>query len=235
MGYGLGADGLWSTYAAIRASCVVPVPGTLDSIPPGVVSSATDAILTSYHAMKTCCNLQPEHAVLCLGIGGLGLNAISVAKKCLGVQCVVACDTREMALQSAKEAGADYTSNPDMLASVVSQNNLMIDFAFDFVGSQSTFDLCFSAIRCGGTIHVVGLAVAELNLAPLRVMKKRLTYKTSYWGAKQELAEILQAIADGLLSPKVEMRPMDEVVQVLDDMYNGKLKSRVALFPSGPG
>ena len=231
--YGLNADGAWAAYVTIRATAAIPVPGTPDSIPPGIVSSATDAILTPYHAMKTCCGLQPEHTVLCLGAGGLGLNAISIAKKCLGVRCVIACDSRDLALQAAKEAGADYIATPDTLLSIIAEANLMVDFAFDFVGFQSTFDLCFSALRCGGTIHVLGLASkAELNVSPLRVMKKRLIYKTSYWGSKGELIEILQALADGVLKPQVEMRSMKEVTQVLDDMRDGRLRSRVALFPS---
>ncbi|KIP02859.1 hypothetical protein PHLGIDRAFT_111583 [Phlebiopsis gigantea 11061_1 CR5-6] len=231
LAYGLGSDGSWAAYTAVRATCVVRVPGTPAQIASGVASTATDAILTPYHAMKTCCGVRPEHTVLCVGIGGLGLNAVAIAKRCLGARRVIACDTREVALRLAQEAGADCGATPDSLPGMLADRQLVVDFALDFVGTQATYELCFSAIRCGGTIHVAGIAAPTLSIPPLKAMTKELTFKTSYWGTKRELVEVLQAIADGQLNPKVEMRPMGEVGQVLEDMRNGKLTSRVALYP----
>ena len=72
----------------------------------------------------------------------------------------------------------------------------------------------------------------ELSAPPPVLMLKELTYKTSYWGTKAELEEILQAIADGILSSKVELRPLSECVQVLEEMHQGKLIGRIALVPS---
>ena len=228
----MGLDGTWAAYVVVRAACVIPVPATQHDILPGVVSTATDAILTPYHAMKTCCRVQPEHTVLCVGIGGLGHNAVNIAKKCLKARCVIACDVRESALETAREAGADYATTPDKLASVLAEHQIVVDFAFDFVGSQSTFDLCFSSVRFAGTIHNIGLSTPAMNFPPLGIMlMKELTFKTSFYGTKVELVEVLQAVADGLLSPRVEMRPMREVAQVMKDLHDGKLTSRVALIP----
>ena len=231
-GYGMNLDGTWASYVAIRAGSLVPVPATQEQVPPGAVSASTDAVLTPYHAMKTRCNLQPEHTVLCLGVGGLGYNAVAIAKKALGVRCVIACDVREQALENAKEAGADYVATPEDLQQVLSTNQLVVDFAFDFVGSQQTFDLCYASVRGGGTIHLVGIGGHAVEVSPLAAMLKDLTIKARFYGTKQELVEILQLVADGGLQPKVEMRPMSDVFQVLEDLHHGKLESRVALVPS---
>ena len=94
---------------------------------------------------------------------------------------------------------------------------------------------CFAAIRPGGTIHVAGLGATSLTYTHLVVMRKNLTLKTSFWGARSELAEILEVIADGLLKPKVAARPMSQCVEVLDEMREGKLKARVALVPDSVG
>lgn len=229
--YGLGSDGSWAKFTTVHAASVVPVPASPEQIPPGEVAAATDAILTPYHAMKTCCRLQPEHTVLCLGVGGLGANAVAIAKKCLGVRCVIACDTRDLALEGAKAAGADYAVTPGALAEFVAEKELAVDFAFDFVGTQTSFDTCQSIISVGGTIHIVGIGSPLISLVPLAGMVKDITYKTSYWGTKDELAEVLQAVADGLLKPVVETRKMSECAQVLEDMHHGKLRARVALIP----
>ncbi|EKM61377.1 uncharacterized protein PHACADRAFT_190538 [Phanerochaete carnosa HHB-10118-sp] len=229
--HGLRHDGSWAEYIALRASSVVPVPGTLDGIAPAIISAATDAVLTPYHAMKTSCRVQAEHTVLCMGIGGLGLNGVDIAKKCLGARCVIACDTRSVALHDALAAGADYAVPPEQLLSLIEEERLVVDFAFDFVGIQATFDACFAAIRPGGTIHVLGLLADTLAYTALTAMRKDLTLKSSFWGTRDELAEILQAISDGLLKPKVDSRPMSQCIQVLDDMREGRLQARVALVP----
>ncbi|KAJ3558545.1 hypothetical protein NM688_g857 [Phlebia brevispora] len=216
--FGLGIDGCWAKYLALRASCVVPVPADPQTLPPAIVAVATDAVLTPYHALKACCRVQPGQTVLCLGVGGVGLNAVAIAKSCLGAGCVVACDTRESTLTLAAEMGADYVVHPDGLAGLIAEQSLSIDVAVDFVGTQSTFDQCFQAVRHSGTIHVVGLAGPPISLVPTVMMVKDITVKVSSWGTKAELAEVLQVILDGKIKPKVELRSMDECGQVLKEM-----------------
>lgn len=229
--YGLALDGSWAPYAVVNASSVIPIPGGPDRVSPAVASSATDAVLTPYHAMKTCCRVLPEHTVLCMGIGGLGLNAVEIAKKLLGVGCVVACDTRDLVLDNARAAGADYAVTPDKLSALVAEKKLLIDFAFDFVGSQKAFDTCIAAVAMGGTIHTVGFDTPTIVTPLLLRLAKELTLKSSSYGTKEELGEVLKAIADGVLQPKVETRPLSECAQVLEEMHQGKLKCRVALVP----
>ncbi|KAI0347645.1 alcohol dehydogenase [Trametopsis cervina] len=229
-GHGLGDSGAWAEYMFVRAECAVPVPGTPQTISPAIVAISTDAILTPYHAMKHACNIQPGQTVLIYGVGGLGLHAVAIGKSMLGAK-VVACDLRQTSLEQAKDLGADYIATPDKLLACISENKLSIDVAIDIVGAQSTFEACFAAIRPGGTIHHTGLASPEITITPVVAMVKNLTYKTSYWGCKSELAEILQAIADGKLTTLVQERRMSELPQLLHDMHEGKIKSRVAVIP----
>lgn len=196
------------------------------------MSTSTDAVLTPYRAMKSACKLQPEHTILCLGVGGLGFNGVTIAKRCLGVRCVIACDTRVSALEDAREAGADFAVTPEELPALLAEKSLLIDFAFDFVGVQTTFDTCLAMIRAGGTIHTVGVGGAPLVMPPGTAMMKDLTWKTGFYGTREELVEVLQAVAEGVLSPKVETRPMSECIQVLEEMRAGKLRGRVALIPA---
>lgn len=228
--YGITHDGSWAPYAAVHASSVVRVPTGPDRIPPEVVCAATDAVITPFHAMKIC-RLGPAHTVLCVGVGGLGLNGVQIAKRLMGARCVIACDTRTVALENARAAGADHVVHPDELLSLVSEKDLLIDFAFDFVGTQKTFDACMAAVAVGGTIHSIGISAQTLVASPTMRMAKELTLKASQYGTREELGEVLQAIADGLLSPQVSTRPMSECEQVLDALREGKVQSRVALIP----
>lgn len=76
---GLGIDGSYAPYVAVPARIIVPVNATKEEIPPPVAAVSTDAVLTSYHALK---DLKVGETVLIVGIGGLGMNAIQIAKVC---------------------------------------------------------------------------------------------------------------------------------------------------------
>lgn len=191
--FGLGSDGAWAQYVAVRASSLVPVPGDPSTLPPAIAAIATDALLTPYHALKSCCRVQPGQTVLCLGAGGLGLNAIAIAKNCLGAGCVIACDKRQSSLTQALDMGADHAVPPDELVEYISEKKLAVNVAVDFVGTQATFDTCLAAVTHGGIIHIIGLPGPAIQLLPVAAMLKDLTVKVSYWGRKDELVEVLQA------------------------------------------
>ncbi|GJE87707.1 zinc-binding dehydrogenase [Phanerochaete sordida] len=229
--HGLGLEGTWAEYIAVHASSAVPVPASPERVPPGMACAATDAALSPYHALKTCCGVRAGHTVLCIGLGGLGLNAVGIAKRVLGAARVIGCDTRAPACEDARAAGADYAMGPEALLGFIEQEKLAVDVAIDFVGTQATFDACFAAIRPGGMVHLVGLGANEIAYRPLSMMTKDLTLKTSFWGTRAELAEVLQAIADGLLKPMVTSRPMSQCAEVLDEMRAGKVQARIALVP----
>lgn len=74
---GLGIDGSYAPYVAVAARSVVPVNATKEEIPPAVAAISTDAVLTSYHALR---DLKAGETVLIIGVGGLGINAIQIAK-----------------------------------------------------------------------------------------------------------------------------------------------------------
>lgn len=215
----------------MRASCVVPIPADLQALPPAIAAVATDAVLTPYHALRT--SVREGQTVLCLGIGGLGLNAVAIAKNCCGASSVVACDIRESTLLQAAGVGADHTAHPDGLLEYLADKKVLVDVnvAVDFVGTQATFDLCFAALRPGGMINIVGIAGRPLQVDPVIIMAKEMTSRVIFWGRKDELVEVLKAIVDGKLKPMVESRPMSECVQVLQELHEGKLNKRVALIP----
>ena len=114
---------------------------------------------------------------------------------------------------------------------LVTENKLTISTAIDFVGTQSTFELAFEVLQHGGQIHIIGLHAPIIQVVPLKVMLKDLTLRCSFWGTKDELAEILQLLGDGKVKPMVEMRELEQCADVLRDMQDGRLQGRIALTP----
>ncbi|KAJ3484372.1 hypothetical protein NLI96_g5688 [Meripilus lineatus] len=229
--YGIGRDGAWAEYCAVRAACVVPIPADQKAVPPPVAAVATDAVLTPYHALKTCVGLRPGQTVAVIGLGGLGHNAIQIAKNVLGAGRVVGVDTRASTFDAARQAGADQVFTPDDLEVLAHDPKVSIDVVVDFVGTQKSFDTALAIVKPAGIIHIVGLMAPSVQLQLMPAVLKDLTVKASFWGTKAELAEVLHAVAQGKIKPEVHTRPLDDCLEVLKEFHEGKVKGRIALIP----
>ncbi|KAI0675328.1 alcohol dehydogenase [Trametes maxima] len=231
---GIGGDGCWAEYVVARASTVVPVPGNNPKDPrlsPAVVAVTTDAVMTPWHAMKRAAGIQPGQTVLILGCGGLGLNAIQVAKNVLGAGTVIASDVRKESLSLALQVGVDYAVAPGELKALLAEKGILIDVAVDLVGKQGTMDAAIGAVRTGATVLLVGLGADAVSISPLLATTKQLTIRGSFGGDYQDLEECLEAVAEGKVRPEVEEKSMEECGQVVQALARGGVRARVALIP----
>jgi len=225
---GFGADGFFASYVCVQVKDVVPVP---DNVSPAVAAIATDAVLTPYHSLITCAKLTSNQTVLIIGAGGLGLNAIQVAKHCAGVATVVVTDVRDVSVKEALKVGADHACKPEELEALIKEHKFVFDTVVDVVGNAETFNTALARVRIGGTIQIVGMGTRELPIPLVATAMKHVELKFSAWGCRSELKEVLDAISAGKVTPQVDERPLEDCLQVLEDLNSGKLRSRVALIP----
>ncbi|KAL7281673.1 hypothetical protein ACG7TL_004990 [Trametes sanguinea] len=231
---GLNMDGSWADYVKVRPNAIVPVPGNDPQSPrllPGVVAAATDAVLTPWHAIMKTGGIKPEDTLLIVGCGGLGLNAIQIAKRVLGVRTVIASDIREDSLALARESGADHAAAPTALRALFKEQKVRPDVVLDLVGKQETLDLAIALLRIGGKIVWVGLGDGTVTFRPLALGQKQISIQPSFGGDNASLEECLAAIAEGKLTPSVEERPMSDCAAVLHGLEKGEIRARVALIP----
>lgn len=78
---------------------------------------------------------------------------------------------------------------------------------------------------CVGTLGV------ENTLSFKTGVRKRLTILFSYGGQIKDLEEALELISKGSLKPSVESAKLKDFPRMLQDLCDGKIKSRVALVP----
>ena len=84
-------------------SALVKIP---EGIPFEIAAVTTDAVTTCYHALCERVSVKEGDTVLIMGVGGLGINAIQIAKAL--VATVIAAARNEKKLEMAKNCGADY-------------------------------------------------------------------------------------------------------------------------------
>lgn len=63
-------------------------------------------------------------------------------------------------------------------------------------------------------------------------IKKRLTIVFNYGGKYEDVGEVLDLISKKIVRPVVETGDLKDFPKVLQDLHEGKIKSRMALIPA---
>lgn len=232
-GGGLGLDGGMAEYMLVLDAerHLVALP---EGMTPDLAAPLTDAGLTPYHAVRRSVPklTDPRHTAVVIGAGGLGLMGVQ-ALKALTPARVVAVDTRDQALQAAKEAGADTTlMSGDAAVDQIREltGGLGADVVLDFVGAQPTLDLAAKVVRQLGDLTIVGIGGGVLPVGFFSVPYET-SIQTTYWGSQSELAEVMDLGARGLLVPTVTKYSLDDAIEAYRDLHAGKITGRAVIIP----
>ena len=87
-------------------------------------------------------------------------------------------------------------------------------------------------MRFGGKLLYVGTLSNETIVDAKLCIKKRLTVLFNYGGQLEDVVEVLGLIAKKAIRPQVETGSLKDFPKVLQDLHDGKIKSRMALIPS---
>lgn len=87
-------------------------------------------------------------------------------------------------------------------------------------------------MRYGGKLLYVGILSDETIIDAKLCIRKRLAVLFNYGGQYQDVVEVLNLISRKAIKPRVETGDMRDFPKVLQDLHDGKIKSRIALVPS---
>lgn len=145
--------------------------------------------------------VKPGDTVVVVGAGPVGLSAIITARL-YGPGRIVAIDTADSRLQSARQLGADVTinSSSENLVDQVKEmtDGLGAEVAIEAVGVPETFELCTELVRPGGTVANIGVhgEPATLHLETLWI--KSISITTGLVDASST-PTLLKLVAEGQL------------------------------------
>lgn len=192
--------------------------------------------ITAYSALKkAAAGLTAEDAILVIGVGGVGLSAVQMARAVTPAK-IVAADIDPAKREAASAAGAAVTIDngaKDALAALrEATGGVGAAAAIDFVGAPATARFGFDGIRRGGTLVVVGLYGGALPLPVAMFPLKMARIVGSYVGTLPEMHELMALVRAGKVPPiPIGRRPLNEVNATLDDLRNGRIVGRVVLQP----
>lgn len=229
---GLGTDGAMAEYLIVDdARHLVPI-GDLD---PVTTVPLTDAGLTPYHAIKpSLSKLVGGTTAVVIGSGGLGHVAIQMLRH-LTPSRIIALDVTEEKLAFAKEVGAHEAvlSDADAVANVRKiTGSDGATAVFDFVGYQPTIDTAMGVVGAMGDVTIVGLgdgvATAKVGIF---AQPYEVSVRAPYWGARDELMEVLDLARDGVLDVAVERFTLDNALDAYRKLAANDLRGRAVVVP----
>lgn len=223
--FGITLDGGFQEYLLVKnPRALVPIP---DGVSYEAAASATDAILTPFHAiMKVRERLGPATKVLVLGAGGLGLNAIQILNV---FGCKITCvDKKPEVRDIVKNFGASefYTDFDD-----IEDPQETFDLSFDFIGIPESVACSVQYIAAGGKIVMVGMGRLKAVLPIYDLCRREVEVIFNIGGTSVEQAEILQWLKEKKLRPIVETKPMSSLPEYMEKLTKNQLTGRVVFKP----
>ena len=193
--------------------CLLSVPEEIDSMH---AASLTCALGTAYRAVVTRGGVLAGMRVAVIGIGGVGIHALQVARVAGGL--AVAIDRSPRALAAARELGFDARDgeDPETLAALLAQTDGQgYDVVIEAVGRPATTAIAERLVRPGGRIVMVGYVVGDaIELPSARLVLEEVQVLGSRYARMEELERAIRLVADGrvqmVLDRELELDPADE-------------------------
>lgn len=195
-----------------------------------------DAIASVYHALTHRARIQPGETAVIVGIGGLGIHAMQMAKL-MGARVIVA-DVVLDKLQGAQEFHPDIVINsrtenlPERVKELTS--GLGADVVVEGVGGEAVAAVLPDSLAClklGGRLVVLGYNYG----IPLAVDTADLIYgQWTILGSRasnlQDVVDVVNLVEQGKLRPVVsETCPLQQVEQALAHLRVSPPLGRIVL------
>jgi D-arabinose 1-dehydrogenase-like Zn-dependent alcohol dehydrogenase len=218
---GVDVDGAFARYVIRPVRTLIPVEPELD---PAVVAVCTDALATPYHALTAIANVQPGEHVVVIGPGGIGSNAVQIARLLGATVTVVGRSVGK--LEQARTLGAracvQSEAGVDAVIAAAGEN---IDVVLECSGS---LDMARFAVECAGyraRVVMIGASREHFSMSTGELIWRELAVMGSRGFTPREITEVLTHVRDGRLTTEHvtgDRRPWQEANAALDDLRLGR-------------
>src|SRR5450631_2196668 len=225
---GITVDGGFATHV------LIPHPRYLIDYAP-LSSSYAGALmcsgLTAYAALKRLSDRAARAPLLLVGLGGVGLMGLALARAMYGSAPYVAdidAKKREAALAAGALAAFDPADAGARKALLKASGGIYA--AIDFAGSDTSLNFATGVLAKGGKVVVTGLIGGAYSTAVAMFPLKAMTIEGTTTGTLHEARELIDLVrAKNIAAPPIAERPLAQAQATLDDLRAGKIVGRVVL------
>jgi D-arabinose 1-dehydrogenase-like Zn-dependent alcohol dehydrogenase len=225
---GVAADGGFATHV------LVPHPRYLLDYAPLAPSFAGPLMcsgLTAYGALRRLDGRADRGPVLLVGLGGVGMMGLAIARTLFREPPIVA-DIDAEKRSAAMAAGAALAidpADPQARKTVLAATGGVLA-ACDFVGSEKSLQFSTGVLARGGKVVVTGLLGGNFSIAAAMIAIKAMTIEGTLTGTLAQARELIDLARTGKLAAiPTHARPFTQAQAALDDLRAGRVVGRTVL------
>jgi propanol-preferring alcohol dehydrogenase len=228
--HGFSIDGGFADYLKTPAVNLCRVP---DHVSLEQACILGDAVATSYHAITKRAQVRPGTTVALIGVGGVGLHALQMARLAGGR--VIAVDVNDARLELARTLGADAVvdarQGPFHEAVRRLTDGQGVDVVLEFVAKEETLVSSFRSLKRAGRLVFVGYTPQlPMSVMPRELVSNEFEIVGSRANTKQELQETMDLVAHGRIRPIVDRTlPLEDVEEAFTALREGRPLGRNVL------
>lgn len=201
-------------------------------LPAGFAAALMCSGLTAYGALKRATAHPRGRNLLLIGMGGVGLMGLAIARA-MGMENIAVADLSEAARAAALDAGAATAYDPaarETARRMLKDSGGGFDVIVDFAGSEASLPFAMGALARGGKIVVSGLIGGSFYMPVVNWVHKRMSIEGFMTGTLLEARELLDLARTGRIAP-VPMHevPMHEAADWMEKLRNGSVIGRIIL------
>lgn len=216
---GVDVDGAFAEYVVRPVSTLVRPPRFVE---PATLAVLTDAVGTPYHALRRIADVQAGETVAVLGVGGIGSNAVQVAKA-LGARVVAISRSREKR-DLASRLGADASVPLEDAATAIGGHGA--DVVVQCAASPRMDEAAIDLAGFAGRIVYVATTPEPFSTHASALVWRELTLLGSRGFTVHDIEEVIDLYLAGTISTEhltAHLRPLDEANEALDDLREGRV------------
>lgn len=190
--------------------------------------------ITVYNALEKMGPLRKGEWMAIMGCGGLGMNAISIARA-MGFDNVIAVDIDDAKLDAARDMGATKVMNSqrdDAVSELQKLADGRLMGVLDTFGGASTGRIAVRALSKAGRYLLVGQAGGDFKMPQVWLPQKAMTVRGSHVGNSPQLHALIDMVRAGKIKQMpIERRPLSEINQAVEDLEGGRVTGRIVFQP----
>ncbi len=227
-GVGITTAGGFAEFLVVPPRCLQALPAGLSAEQAAVLSCALG---TGYRAVVTRGATRAGETVVVLGVGGVGIHALQVARAAGARTVAIDVDPRKLDVASPHCRGRVASPGAAAEALVADLTGVGADVVVDTVGKAATLALAVRLSRPGARIVGVGYEVGATRPLPSDafVLGER-EFIGSRYCTRGELERALALVAAGQVEPVVDsVLALEDANDALDRVARGEAAGRIVL------
>lgn len=214
---GYQCDGGYATKCMVPEDCLVPLPDNVSFVEG---AAATDAGMTSYHALYVAGGAKPGMKIGIIGIGGLGQFAA-------GMALIDGCEVHAVDISPEARKLAEEMGVKEVYENVLDLAPAKCDVIVDYAGFGQTTTDALEVVNDFGKVVVVGMGKLEAKINTRSLILKQAQVIGSCGGTAEDIKAVYDYFATGKLKPLLHTITFDEIPEGLERLKRGEVKGRL--------